>query len=95
MSSPSSSEHLARARRVFDLELAEARRVGERLDESFSQAVETIRDAVEKRAKVVLVGVGADTNCTLLATGRGPFPFSKATVVPGVNPKPLIVTCTV
>ena len=75
MSLPSSSEHLARARRVFDLELAEARSVGERLDESFCKAVETIRDAVEKRGKVVVVGVGKSGHigekiaATLTSTG--------------------------
>ena len=75
MSSPSASEHLARARRVFDLELAEARRVGERLDESFAHAVETIREVVEKRGKVVVVGVGKSGHigekiaATLTSTG--------------------------
>jgi arabinose-5-phosphate isomerase len=75
MSSSSRSEHLARARRVFDLELAEARRVGERLDDSFGSAVETIRDAVEKRGKVVVVGVGKSGHigekiaATLTSTG--------------------------
>ena len=57
MSKPSPSEHLTRARRVFDLELAEARRVGERLDESFSRAVEAIREVVEKRGKIVVAHV--------------------------------------
>ena len=75
MSSPSASEHLARARRVFDLELSEARRVGERLDESFAQAVETIREVVGKRGKVVVVGVGKSGHigekiaATLTSTG--------------------------
>jgi len=75
MSPTSSSEHLARARRVFELELAETRRVGERLDESFAQAVETIRAATDKRAKVVLVGVGKSGHigekiaATLTSTG--------------------------
>ena len=75
MSSPVPSEHLARARRVFDLELAEARRVGERLDESFSHAVETIREAMDRRAKVVVVGVGKSGHigekiaATLTSTG--------------------------
>ncbi len=77
MSTPaaSTSEHLARARRVFDLELAEARAVGERLDETFVHAVEVIRGAVEKRGKVVLVGVGKSGHigekiaATLTSTG--------------------------
>jgi arabinose-5-phosphate isomerase len=75
MSSTPGSEHLARARRVFDLELAEARRVGERLDESFVRAVETIREATEKSGKVVLAGVGKSGHigekiaATLTSTG--------------------------
>ena len=75
MSKPSPSEHLARARRVFDLELAEARRVGERLDESFARAVEAIREVVEKRGKIVVVGVGKSGHigekiaATLTSTG--------------------------
>lgn len=75
MSSTSPAGHLYRARRVFDLELAEARRVGDRLDASFSHAVEVIREAVEKRAKVVVVGVGKSGHigekiaATLTSTG--------------------------
>ena len=75
MSSPVPSGHLDRARRVFNLELAEAKRVGDRLDESFNLAVETIREALEKRAKVVVVGVGKSGHigekiaATLTSTG--------------------------
>lgn len=58
MPSQATSEHIARGRRVFELELAEARVVGERLDESFAAAVEAIRDAAARRGKVVVVGVG-------------------------------------
>ncbi len=54
----SASDHLIRARRVFEIELAEARRVGERLDETFATAIETIRTATDKNGKVVVVGVG-------------------------------------
>lgn len=66
------SDHLIRARRVFDLELAEARRVGERLDETFAEVVETIRAAT---GKVVVVGVGKSGHigekiaATLTSTG--------------------------
>src|SRR5688572_4922999 len=78
MSSQASSNplvHLERGRRVFDLELAEARRVGERLDESFGHAIETIRDAINRQRKVVVVGVGKSGNigekiaATLTSTG--------------------------
>ena len=69
------SEHLVRARRVFELELAEARKVGDRLDESFVEAVGIILEAINKRGKVVVVGVGKSGNigakisATLTSTG--------------------------
>lgn len=75
MSLSDSSEHLVRARRVFELEIAEARKVGERLDESFCLAVETIREAIDRHAKVVVVGVGKSGHigekiaATLTSTG--------------------------
>lgn len=67
--------HLERARRVFELEIAEARRVADRLDESFGQAVELIREATAQQRKVVLVGVGKSGHigekiaATLTSTG--------------------------
>jgi arabinose-5-phosphate isomerase len=75
MSSQTSSDHIAKARRVFDLELAEARRVGERLDGSFARTVEVIREATGKRAKLVVIGVGKSGHigekiaATLTSTG--------------------------
>jgi arabinose-5-phosphate isomerase len=78
MSSQASSNplvHLERGRRVFDLELAEARRVGDRLDHTFGEAVETIRDAITRERKVVVVGVGKSGHigekiaATLTSTG--------------------------
>jgi len=50
--------HLARAREVFDLELAAVRAVRAQLDEQFNRAVETIVAALRNRAKLVLVGIG-------------------------------------
>ena len=51
-------DFLAKARRVFEIELNAAGAVAERLDEAFVQAVNAIREAVEKRGKIVVVGVG-------------------------------------
>src|SRR6185295_13854307 len=71
----SATDHLAKARRVFDLELAEARRVAERLDESFSRAVEVLRTAVDGGRKIVVGGVGKSGHigekiaATLTSTG--------------------------
>jgi arabinose-5-phosphate isomerase len=69
------NEHLARARRVFELEIAEARRVAERLDESFGRAIEMLRAAVDGGRKIVVAGVGKSGHigekiaATLTSTG--------------------------
>lgn len=52
------SPHLARARRVFDLELAALRHVRARLDASFGRAVELVVDTLRARGKVIVVGIG-------------------------------------
>jgi len=68
-------DYLEKARRVIALELAEVQRLGARLDDSFVQAVETIRRSVESRGKVVVVGVGKSGHigekiaATLTSTG--------------------------
>ena len=75
MLSQAKQEHIARGRRVFELELAEARAVGERLDESFAHAVDAIHEAASCRGKVVVVGVGKSGHigekiaATLTSTG--------------------------
>ncbi len=75
MSLQTSSDLLALARRVFALELAESQRVADRLDEHFVKAVAVIREAVEKRGKVVVLGVGKSGHigekiaATLTSTG--------------------------
>ncbi len=68
-------DYLSRARRVIALELEEAAAVAARLDDDFGRAVELIKDAVEKRGKVVVVGVGKSGHigekiaATLTSTG--------------------------
>ena len=67
--------HLAEARRVFEIERTALRAVQARLDESFNLAVETIANAVRQRGKVVVVGIGKSGNigqkiaATLTSTG--------------------------
>ena len=51
-------DYLERARRVFEIELTEASATAERLDSQFIIAVDLIRDALERRNKVVVLGVG-------------------------------------
>jgi arabinose-5-phosphate isomerase len=68
-------EYLEKARRVFDIELEEIRRLRERLDENFVAAVQLLREAVDRRGKIVLVGVGKSGHigekiaATLTSTG--------------------------
>ncbi len=47
-----------RPKRVLDIEILELQRLRERLGENFSRAVELIKEAVDARGKVVVVGVG-------------------------------------
>jgi arabinose-5-phosphate isomerase len=52
------SRHLLEARRVFDVELAAVRTVKASLDDRFNQAVEAIVRTLERRGKVIVVGIG-------------------------------------
>lgn len=67
--------HLAKAREVFDIELAALKAVRAQLDASFSDAVETIVEVLKKRGKIVIVGIGKSGNvgakiaATLTSTG--------------------------
>jgi len=68
-------DFVEKARRVFEIELAEVRRVADRLDDTFSLAVETLLRSVEARGKIVVVGVGKSGHvgekiaATLTSTG--------------------------
>ena len=78
-------DYLEKARRVLDIEIFEVQRLRERLDESFSRAVVLIKEAVEARGKVVVLGVGKSGHignkiaATLTSTG------SPAVVLDSVN----------
>ncbi len=68
-------DYLEKAARVLDIEIFELNRLRERLGENFSRAVELIKEAVDTRGKVVVVGVGksghigAKIAATLTSTG--------------------------
>ena len=70
-----SMDYLEKARRVLDIEIFELKRLRERLGEEFSSAVELIKETVDARGKVVVVGVGksghigAKIAATLTSTG--------------------------
>ena len=67
--------HLAKAREVFDIEIAALKKVRGQLDGSFDEAVETIVETVKRRGKIVVVGIGKSGNvgakiaATLTSTG--------------------------
>jgi arabinose-5-phosphate isomerase len=67
--------HLAQARKVFDIELAALKAVRKQLDDAFGRAVGTIADALSRRGKIVVVGIGKSGNvgqkisATLTSTG--------------------------
>jgi len=66
---------LEKAQRVFEIELSAIREVRERLNGDFARAVELVMSAVEKRNKIVVVGVGKSGHigekiaATLTSTG--------------------------
>ena len=68
-------DYLERARRVFETEITEVSSVAARLDDRFIQAVDLIKAAVERRNKVVVLGVGKSGHigdkiaATLTSTG--------------------------
>jgi arabinose-5-phosphate isomerase len=50
--------HLERGKLVLNLEIEELKRLAERLDDRFTQAVELLRTTVEAGKKVIVLGVG-------------------------------------
>lgn len=68
-------DFLEKARRVIGIEAREIERLRDRIDTTFSQAVETALEAVENKGKIVVVGVGKSGHigekiaATLTSTG--------------------------
>jgi arabinose-5-phosphate isomerase len=68
-------DYIAKAARVLDLEIAELQRLRHRLGPSFQRAVELIKDTVEARGKIIVLGVGKSGHigekiaATLTSTG--------------------------
>src|SRR5580658_9705450 len=67
--------HLARAREVFDIEIAALKAVRKQIDGAFDAAVGFIVEALRQRGKIVVVGIGKSGNigqkiaATLTSTG--------------------------
>jgi arabinose-5-phosphate isomerase len=74
-SAPPSTSHLARAREVFDIELAAVKAVRAQLDYSFDRAVELAVEVLRQRGKIIVVGIGKSGHigrkiaATLTSTG--------------------------
>ena len=68
-------DSLGRARRVLSIEIQELQHVSARLGEEFPRAVALLREALDRRAKIVVLGVGksghigAKIAATLTSTG--------------------------
>src|SRR5436305_1482256 len=68
-------DYLEKAKRVLDIEIVELQRLRDGLGEDFSRAVQVIKDVVDHRGKVVVLGVGksgqigAKIASTLTSTG--------------------------
>ena len=68
-------DYLGKAKRVLEMEIFELQRLRERLDDRFRRAVELIKETVDSRGKVVVLGVGKSGHvggkiaATLTSTG--------------------------
>jgi arabinose-5-phosphate isomerase len=51
-------DYIEKAARVLDLEISELQRLRGRLDENFARAVSLIKETVEARGKIIVLGVG-------------------------------------
>jgi arabinose-5-phosphate isomerase len=72
---PRAVSYIAQARKVFAIELAGLKAVSARLDQSFDEAVGIIGEALRRRGKLIVVGIGKSGNighkvaATLTSTG--------------------------
>src|SRR2546429_8929720 len=70
-----SMDYLEKAGRVLDIEIFELKRLRERLGENCPRAVELIKETVDSRGKVVVVGVGkagySGARCAATLTSTG------------------------
>lgn len=73
--SPAPLNHLAKAREVFDIEIAALKAVRAQLDDRFGAVVEGIVETLQRRGKIIIVGIGKSGNvgrkiaATLTSTG--------------------------
>jgi len=81
--------HIAKARCVFDIELAGLRAVRARLDRQFDDAVELILGTLRQRGKIIVIGIGKSGNighklaATLTSTGSTSMVLSSVDALHG------------
>src|ERR1700716_1652581 len=78
-------DYLEKARRVLDVEIFELQRLRARLDENFSRAIDLIRECVEARGKVVVLGVGKSGHIGDKIAASLTSPGSPAVVLDSLN----------
>lgn len=67
--------YVEKGRRVFEVEIEELHRVSKSLDESFTQAVTALKETLDNKGKIVVIGIGKSGNighkiaATLNSTG--------------------------
>jgi arabinose-5-phosphate isomerase len=82
-------DYLEKAKRVLDVEILELQRLRDRLGEEFSRAIALMKDAVDARGKVVVLGVGKSGNvgakiaATLTSTGSPAVVLDSANAMHG------------
>lgn len=82
-------DYLEKAKRVLDVEIFELQRLRDRLGEEFSRAVALMKDAVDTRGKIVVLGVGKSGNvgakiaATLTSTGSPAVVLDSANAMHG------------
>ena len=69
------ASYVDQGRRIFEMEIEELQRVSSSLTDSFAQAVDLLKDRLENKGKIVVVGIGKSGNighkiaATLNSTG--------------------------
>lgn len=68
-------DYVKRGRRIFDMEIEELQRVSASMNEQFVQAIKLLKESLENKGKIVVVGIGKSGNighkiaATLNSTG--------------------------
>jgi arabinose-5-phosphate isomerase len=94
--------HLAEAKKVFDIEIAALQAVRTHLDDTFAEAVELLVGTLKRRGKIIIVGIGKSGNvgqkiaATLTSTGSTAVVLNSVDALHGdlgiVNDGDLVIT---